>query len=88
VATRLDAEATTLETIMSRNLVTARSESTDLAVLMGLEGVRRIVLVDAKGNLAGLVSLDDLLAVHAHRISCLAGTLAHERGKESTTLAE
>jgi len=50
---------------------------------MGLKGVRRIPLVSADGRLTGLVALDDLLAVHAHRLSCLSQAVAQEQAKEN-----
>jgi CBS domain-containing protein len=79
IAKRLDPEATRLEDVMSRDLVTARDESQDVATLMALKGVRRVPLVAEDGRLTGIVTLDDLLAVHAHRLGCLSQALSHER---------
>jgi CBS domain-containing protein len=76
LAARLDPGATPVRSVMSAPLVTARAGSTDHAVRMGLEGVRRLPLVDDAGRLVGIVSLDDLLAIHAHRLGCLAQVVA------------
>jgi CBS domain-containing protein len=85
VAARIDAESTAVDDIMTKNPVTARDDSSDVAVLMGLKGVRRLPLVDANGRLTGVVALDDLLAVHVHRLGCLAQVLAHQRAGEDAS---
>lgn len=81
VVARLDAATTPVEQVMTRKLVTARDDSKDVAVLMGLEGVRRVPLVDASGRVTGIVALDDLLAVHVHRLGSLGQVLAHQRAE-------
>lgn len=84
LAARLDPAATPVSQVMSKDLVTARDDSTDVATLMGLRGVRRVPLVSEAGAVTGLVSFDDLLAVHAHRLSCLAQAVAREQAHESS----
>ena len=81
---RLDPEATPVSAIMTPDPVTARDDAPDVAVLMGLKGVRRMPLVDKKGRLTGIVALDDLLAIHSHRLGCLAQVLAYQRTADDT----
>jgi CBS domain-containing protein len=83
LAARLDPASTPLSQVMTRDLVTARDDSADVATLMALKGVRRVPLVAADGKLTGMVTLDDMLAVHAHRIHCLAQAVAHEQAQEN-----
>lgn len=82
VAARRRPETTPITEIMSKDVVTARDDSDDVATLMGLMGVRRIPLVDAEGRLTGLLALDDLLALHSHRLGCLSQALAHGAQRE------
>lgn len=56
----------------------------EAAEAMQSAGVRRLLVVDDAGVVAGLVSADDLLAAIAHELGALSGALwrgiEHERG--------
>ncbi len=58
-----DAAATTLASLMQTPVVVARDSEDTRAVIerMHAHGVRRIPVVDARGVLRGIVTLDDLL---------------------------
>ncbi len=58
-----DAAATTLASLMQTPVVVARESEDTRAVIerMHAHGVRRIPVVDARGVLRGIVTLDDLL---------------------------
>lgn len=47
------------------------------------EGVRRLPVVDSKGGLIGIVTLDDLLELLAEELLALSRLVKHEQKKES-----
>lgn len=60
----------------------------DAAQIMREHGVRRLPVVDASGDLVGLVALDDLLALFGEELASLAGAIGHERAREWRELDE
>ena len=74
VAMGLDPRELTAGDIMSDELVTVPEnvELYDLMATMREKGVRRMPVIDAKGVLAGIVSLDDLLPLVAQELADLA----------------
>ena len=84
VATGLDPAVITVGDIMSTELVTAREtdEVNEVLRAMRTKGVRRMPVVDAEGQLAGIVTVDDLLETVAAQISDLAGAVAREQARE------
>ena len=79
-----DAAATTVAEIMSARLVIAAgSEDVSAAIdRMKLHGVRRVPVVDHAGNLMGILTLDDVLRLHAARAAALADIVSKEQGRE------
>jgi CBS domain-containing protein len=69
-----DLSATTAGDLMSDDLVTAGPETGvfDLVRTMSEEGIRRLPVVDEAGNLDGIVTLDDVLALLADELGFLA----------------
>lgn len=65
----LDPDTLRARDIMSTPLVTIPPEASmsDAAMLMSKHKIRRLVVIDGKGNLVGLVSADDLAKVLAKR---------------------
>ena len=49
---------------------------------MWLKGVRRVPVVDARGNLTGILSTDDVLEVLARELSGVIKLFERERGSE------
>jgi CBS domain-containing protein len=79
VALGLDPEKRNVDGIMPAELVCVRdSDGLGRAVaLMRAQGVRRLPVIDAAGNLVGVLSADDVLEVLSEELYCLAGMVAH-----------
>lgn len=80
IAAEADPGALFAADVMSEPLVTAHEgdDLWQLARRMRLNGVRRMPVIDAQGNLVGLVALDDLLTAFSW---CFA-ELAHITGRQ------
>ena len=87
VARGRDPQTVKVRDIMARHVVIAGSdEDVDTALeRMRTQGVRRLPIVDFKGFLLGIVTLDDLLKAHADEGIALAevGTKAQRRETRS-----
>ncbi len=79
VAQGKDPKTTSLKTIMSQEVVVLNEERTlfEAARTMREQGIRRIPVVNEKGTLSGIISLDDMLTVFGREMSALAGTVAY-----------
>jgi CBS domain-containing protein len=77
----------TVGDLMSADLVSARESDGvyETIQLMRSKGVRRLPVVDAKGGLVGIVSVDDLLELLAEEVSGLAKLSAREQQRERKT---
>lgn len=85
VAAGLDARTLSAGEIMTRNPVTTL-ESDDVSwslKVMRDRGIRRLPVVDAAGELVGIVALDDLLEAAAGSLSDVVQTIGTERVVES-----
>ncbi len=73
--------------VLRFRLVTARdSESIDDAVALMLEhGVRRLPVVDAQGELVGILTLDDLLELFGEHLAALGRIVGKEQEVERRT---
>lgn len=73
--------------VMSEDVVTAREDEPVAAVLKTMEthGVRRLPVVDARGMLVGIVTLDDILARLAPDMGEVVGIIAAEQRRERTS---
>ena len=84
LANELDPARTTVAKIMSARLVIA-SASEDISVAidrMRLHGVRRVPVVEEGGRLLGIVTLDDVLKLHATQAAALTEIVSKEQGRE------
>jgi CBS domain-containing protein len=74
MALGLDPEKTLVEAAMRPRIALVRdSEGLGRAIaLMRAEGVRRLPVVDAEGNLVGILAADDLIELFADELSGLA----------------
>ena len=77
-------DQTTVRDVMSKQLVIA-SESEDVSQAlqrMVTHGVRRIPVVDDEQCVLGIVTLDDMLRVHAEQATSLAHIVSKEQMRE------
>jgi signal-transduction protein with cAMP-binding, CBS, and nucleotidyltransferase domain len=74
----------TADDVMSRDLMTAGEQNTvyETAELMRFKGVRRLPVVNERGGLIGIVTLDDLLHVIGDELTLLGRVIARETGQE------
>lgn len=84
VAKGLDPAMVRAEDVMSTDLATAREEESLLDVLARMrgKGVRRIPVVGPRGELVGLVSLDDVLEVIAEQLQWVVKAMETGRERE------
>lgn len=78
VAEKVETRRLTVEDVMSRDIVTIpkRASVFSAVQIMERDGVRRLPVVDEKGELCGIVSADDIaghLAVAIHSLSKVPG---------------
>lgn len=87
VAMGLDADTLTAGDVMSQPLVTAREDDDILDALARMReaGVRRLPVLDAAGNLTGLVAIDNLLEALAEQVDSVVRVLKAEQTKETAT---
>ena len=85
VAKGLDADALRVGEVMSANPVTARESDGVSACIakMREKGVRRLPVVNARGELTGIVSTDDFIELLAEELNGLARTIANEQRRET-----
>lgn len=84
VAEELDPTVFTAGDIMSVDLVLANPEmdAMEAVQLMRTHRLRRLVIADDEGRLAGIVSLEDVLEPMARELAELAASLAGARDRE------
>lgn len=84
VASDLDPAALSAGEVMTTDLVTAREDDSliDLMRTMRRKGVRRIPVVGGQGELVGLVTLDDVLAILAEEMGLLVAAIDSEGQRE------
>ncbi len=85
LAEDLDYRTLTVGEIMGDKLVIAKEtdDSLDTLMLMRASGVRRIPVVTDKGDLAGIVTVDDLLEIVAEELEDIVHAIGNERVKET-----
>jgi CBS domain-containing protein len=88
VAADRDPHSTRVGDLMSRNVATAREEDSMLDLLddMRRKAVRRIPVTGPRGNLIGLVALDDVLEVLAQQMQAAARAIGASSRHEQTAL--
>lgn len=87
VALELNPDAPKVSEIMGLDLVTARENEGVFETIqkMRAKGIRRIPIVDDRGALVGIVSIDDLLELLAEEMNELAKIMAREQAVEKQT---
>lgn len=84
VARQIEVDALVADDVMSTDLLCAREEEEVLDVIacMRERGVRRVPVVDAEGNLVGIVTLDDLIGIVAQEMAGLLEVITRQQKKE------
>jgi CBS domain-containing protein len=84
LAAELPAATTPVASIMANPLVvgSASEPLADALERMRAHGVRRLPVVEHDGSLLGIVTLDDLLRLHAAQAAALADIVTKERDHE------
>lgn len=84
LASDVDMHALRVEDVMSTRLVTVQEQTSVLDALaaMRAKGVRRLVVVDARDVLQGVLALDDVIEVVAEQMQAVARALASGRPRE------
>lgn len=85
MAADLDYRTLTVGEIMGDKLVVAKEgdDTLDTLKLMRASGVRRVPVVTEKGDLAGIVTLDDLLEIVAEELEEVVHAIGNEQTRES-----
>ena len=87
VAAGLDAKSLTVGEIVQRPVVTVPADAScaDVVREMSINGVRRMPVVDADGDLAGIVALDDVLLELVAPLVAAGDLAVRERRYEAST---
>lgn len=84
IAKDLDLDSVTVGDIMSFNLVTARETDGiyETIQFMRTKGVRRLPVVNSKGGLVGILTVDDIIGLLSEEMTELAKLIAREQALE------
>ncbi len=84
LANGLDPTETTVSQVMSSPLVVASGteDASDAIDRMRQHGVRRLPVLDHDGSLMGIVTLDDILRMHAAQATAMASIVSTEQARE------
>ncbi len=84
LANELEPARTSVARIMGAKVVIASASESlaDGIERMRLHGVRRLPIVDHNGSLIGIVTLDDMLTLHARQAAALAEIVSKEQVHE------
>jgi CBS domain-containing protein len=84
IATKLDPSVFTLGDLLMHELVSVNEDTGvfDCVQKMRMNGVRRMPVVDAKGGLVGIVTVDDLIQLLAEEMTELAKLISREQAHE------
>jgi CBS domain-containing protein len=87
VAMKLDPSVFTVGDLVSQDLVTAREDQGIFECIeqMRMNGIRRMPIVDAKGGLVGIISVDDLIQLLGEEMNELGKLISHEQMREVRT---
>lgn len=87
LAEDVDLSAVSVGDVMSPDPVTIEESAPllDALDLMGKTGVRRILVVNSKGYLLGLLAVDDVLELIGEQINAIVALIKLEQGREQVT---
>lgn len=86
IATDVDIDSVTVGDVMSGDLLWAREEDDILDILkrMRQHGIRRIIVVNNRGSLEGILAVDDIIALLSEQLSDLASLIARSQHHEES----
>ena len=84
IAEGVDIDAVTVGDVMSGDPVTVREATglLDALALMQSKGVRRMPVIDERGGLLGILTVDDVIELMAEQVTRLAGVISTELRQE------
>jgi CBS domain-containing protein len=84
LAEGVELDTVTIGDVMSFDLVTVNENTTllDAVSVMKDKGVRRLPVVNDKGGLEGILSVDDVIELLAEELSSIAKLIGKEQGQE------
>lgn len=87
VAREVDAATISVGDAMSDELLTVKEDEQLSEVIQQMKGkgVRRAPVVDSKGALIGIVTMDDMIELMAEQLTSLANLVQREQHTEQTT---
>ena len=73
--------------VMTRDVATISNHAdiSTAAAIMATRTVRRLPVVDAEGQLAGIVAVDDLIDIMAEQLRAMTQAIAREQAREART---
>jgi CBS domain-containing protein len=85
VATKLDPAVYTLGDLVTQDLITVRQDQGVFETIqhMRAHGIRRMPVVDGRGGLVGIVSVDDFIQLLGDELSELGKLIAREQVQEN-----
>jgi CBS domain-containing protein len=80
----IDPRSVTVADVMTREPLVARDsdELSDVLQTMRREGIRRAPVVDLRGALVGIITIDDVIGVIAGLVGDMAGSIRTEQRRE------
>ncbi len=80
LAQKMSPDLVSVGDLLTRPLATVREDDAlyDAIESMRRNGVRRLVVTNAQGDLVGLISMDDIIGVLAEELTGLSGTIGAE----------
>ena len=80
LAEDVDLDAVNVGDVMSDQLVTVNKETKllDAVKLMRAKGVRRLIVINERGELLGILSVDDLLELVAEQLTDIVSLISNE----------
>lgn len=85
VATKLDASIFTAGDLAMQELTTCREDEGILECVrrMRIKGIRRMPVVDSRGGLVGIVTVDDILQLLAEEMNAIGKLIEREQVEEA-----
>lgn len=86
LAEHVDLESVNVGDVMSSDLQTVDEDTKflDAIKVMRAKGIRRLPVVDGRGDLVGILTVDDILGLILEQLSDLVGLVVKQQVKEST----